>query len=108
MLQVQAQSVAIAYLEEVMLRSGACTLGSALNSCPNRQGFSTVCDYHGLTCSGDIGVPGAGTALEQLANYQVEVAVSPQMLSGVAMYRIDVSVQDPLGQPTQLSAYRRR
>ncbi|MCP5149374.1 MAG: type II secretion system protein [Ectothiorhodospiraceae bacterium] len=117
-LLTQAQAVARAYLEEVLLRDYVDPDGSDAGE--TRATFDDVDDYHGLAANGCTAVsaacPAAGSCacdqfgepVDALSGYQVSVAVSADTLNGAAARRVDVTVTHPglAGVAVALSGYR--
>ncbi|OGI41108.1 MAG: hypothetical protein A2140_05690 [Candidatus Muproteobacteria bacterium RBG_16_62_13] len=123
MVREQAQLIAEAYMEEISLK--AFVDPSANTICPAvpaaRTDYNNVCDYRGLTDTG--ARDQFGTAIPALADYTVNVTVSPSPadptaavdLNGVAndyvnnwirVLRVDVTVTGPNGTSTVLTGYR--
>lgn len=111
MLRQQSLAIAEAYLEEILLQAYLDpSSGTVCPSAPaSRIQFDNVCDYAGLN---DVGVRNAqGNAIAALAGYQVQVAVTPQAMGGLAasdVLHVEVSVRDPAGQALRLDGYRAR
>jgi MSHA pilin protein MshD len=102
MLRTQAQAVARAYLEEILLRDFSDPDG--VEAGENRATYDDVDDYHGLAANGCLSVSAAcpllgdcvcdqyGVPVASLAGYDVSVSVSPSALNGAAAFRADVTV----------------
>jgi MSHA pilin protein MshD len=114
MLRYQANAIAEAYLEEILLRSfWDPDLGPGGGSCPGpeatRDLFDNVCDYNGLD---DLGARDqTGAAVAGLGRYRVRVSVDPASslggLSGAnVVLRADVRLTHPDGIDFTLSGYR--
>ncbi|HSX70548.1 MAG TPA: prepilin-type N-terminal cleavage/methylation domain-containing protein [Pseudomonas sp.] len=110
MLRQQSLAIAEAYLEEILLQP---FLDPSNAVCPappaGRANFDNVCDYNGLNDNG--ARDARGQAIAALANYRVQVAVTPQAWAGLAAsdaLLVQVSVTDPAGQLLRLDGYRAR
>lgn len=111
LLRQQSLAIAEAYLEEILLQPFLDPASGG--QCPSppaaRAAFDNVCDYAGLD---DAGARDArGQAIAALANYRVQVRVTPQAWNGLAAsdaLAIEVTVTDPTGQQLLLSGYRAR
>lgn len=110
MLRQQSLAIAEAYLEEILLQP---FLDPSNAVCPappaSRANFDNVCDYNGLNDNG--ARDARGQAIAALANYRVQVTVTPQAWAGLAAsdaLLVQVSVTDPAGQVLRLDGYRAR
>ena len=126
MVREQAQLIAEAYMEEILLKTFVDAASATV--CPAPPALRTdyhdnVCDYSGLT---DTGARNQfGTAIPALADYTVSVTVSPSPadltaavdLNGIVndygsvpnrirVLRVDVTVTGPNGTSTVLTGYR--
>jgi MSHA pilin protein MshD len=110
MIREQAIAIGNAYLEEILLKPYNDPDGT--NGETLRASYDDVSDYNGLNDS-----TGArnqlGTLINALSQYRIQVAVTAETLSGVAMKRVDVtvsyaaSIQSGLGAPAiRLTGYR--
>ena len=93
-LQAQAQSIANAYLNNILDQSFASTPGA----------FNDVNDYNGL--NDPVALDAAGNAA---GNFRVQVSVGPGVLNGVpaaAVRRIDVTVAYGNGASVVATGYR--
>jgi MSHA pilin protein MshD len=105
--QKQAQAIAEAMLDEILLASYDALPGAPWPATP-RSGYDNVADYNGFTT----GVGGMldiqGNAVAGLGQYNVTVAVAPPAaLNGAAdAHRITVTVTGPGGVSLSLDAYR--
>ncbi|MGH8355482.1 MAG: prepilin-type N-terminal cleavage/methylation domain-containing protein [Pseudomonas sp.] len=111
MLRQQSLAIAEAYLEEILLQAFPADTASCddVAASVGRSTFDDICDYDGLTDNGARN--SNGTAIGPLADYDVSVAVTPQVWNGLpaadALY-IQVTVLDPAGQSLVLGGYRTR
>lgn len=110
LLRQQSLSIAEAYLEEILLQPFLDSSGAVCPAPPaSRASFDNVCDYAGLNDNG--ARDARGQAIAALANYRVQVAVTPQALDNLAAndaLLVRVTVTDPAGQQLQLDGYRAR
>lgn len=89
MIQTQALAVAEAYLDEILARPVADPDGT--NFSETRATFDNVTDYDGL--SNNPPQNQGGTALPDLAGYQVDVKVTTNVdVNGVSMAQVEVRV----------------
>jgi MSHA pilin protein MshD len=97
----QAAIVANAYLQEIMSQPYA-----DLNADGEtlRSDFDDVDDYNGLTDQG--AQDRSGVAIAGLSGYRISVAVNLVNWAGVPAKLIVVTVTDPQGRATLVSAYR--
>lgn len=110
LLRQQSLSIAEAYLEEILLQPFLDSGGAVCPAPPaSRASFDNVCDYAGLNDNG--ARDARGQAIAALANYRVQVAVTPQAWAGLAagdVLRVRVTVTDPAGQTLALDGFRTR
>jgi len=90
LLQRQMLAIAEGLLEEALSRPFTAQAGTGGGGCA-RDGFNDVDDYNGYASTGvcDVG----GNAVAGLGSYTVSMAVQAQVLSGVAVKRVQVTVQ---------------
>lgn len=98
MLQHQALAVAEAYLEEILTREFGPPSGAS-----TRQDYATVGDYQNLPSGPPANQFGDPLGL---AGYTVTVQVQDEVLDGVAMQRVDVSVDHASGLGMAISGYK--
>jgi MSHA pilin protein MshD len=113
MVQEQAQLIAEAYLDEILLKKfydpdtdSVCPAREA-----SRANYDNVCDYNGLS---EPPTNQFGTAVAALASYTVSVAVQNTAITlgainntgAIRVLRIDVTVTGPGTASVTLSAYR--
>ena len=101
-IQAQAQSIATAYLEEILQRDYADPDGSEAGE--TRATFDDVDDYHALAANGCTATSAAcpalgscacdqfGSPIAPLAGYTVSVNVAAGTLNGATARRVDVTV----------------
>ncbi len=110
MLRQQSLAIAEAYLEEILLQPYLDSGGAVCPAPPaSRAGYDNVCDYNGLNDNG--ARDARGQAITALANYRVQVAVTPQawdVLAASDALLVKVTVTDPAGQVLRLDGYRAR
>ena len=101
---VQHQAIAIAesYIEEVALL--AITDPDGTNAGETRSSYDNIDDYHGLSDNG--AHDQLGDAITGLENYNVTIAINDQIISGVTMKAINVTVDRPGSSTINLTAYR--
>jgi MSHA pilin protein MshD len=102
----QAQSVAMAYLDEILSKAYQDPNGVSESG---RQNFDDVLDYNGLDETGATDC--TNTEITGLGLYRVRVTVSTVQFGSpapkaVSARRIDVRVTDPTGVTILLSGYR--
>ena len=102
MLQTQAQALARAYLEEILLREYVDPDGSEAGE--DRATFDDVDDYHALAVNGCLTTSPAcpalgdcpcdqdGVPIDGLADYEVAIVVATTTLNGDPAQRVDVAV----------------
>ncbi len=121
---VQHQSIAIAeaYLEEILTREFTDPDGLGPETRPN---YDNVSDYHGLANNGCTATTAAcptlgscacdqsGNPIDGLQGYAVNVSVLSEDLVGTAVtlsaahvWRIQITVTPPLGDPVVIGGYR--
>ncbi len=114
MIREQALAIAEAYLEEIELKAfcedmPACAAETGSSEAgETRADFDDVQDYNALPAN-HAPADQQGTALPELADYQVTVTVQPHALGALAASRarrIDVVVDHPAIDPIRLSGYR--
>jgi MSHA pilin protein MshD len=105
--QKQAQAIAEAMLDEILLASYDALPGAPWPATP-RSGYDDVADYNGFTTGVGGMVDIQGNAVSGLGQYNVSVAVAaPAGLNGVPdARRITVTVTGPGGVSLALDAYR--
>ncbi|MCP3673177.1 MAG: type II secretion system protein [Gammaproteobacteria bacterium] len=109
---IRGQSIAIAeaYLEEITQRQ----FGEIGADCPAEPGggtradYSHICHFDGLNDTGAVDQYGA--SIDELANYDVTVAISNSSnlggLDSSVVLRIDINVTGPTNETFTLSGYR--
>lgn len=102
LLQRQMLAIAEGLLEEALSRPFTPQAGAAGAGCA-RDGFNDVDDYHGYSSTGvcDVG----GNAVAGLESYAVSITVQAQVLAGVAVKRVRVTVQNG-GESLSLAGWR--
>lgn len=129
---VQHQSIAIAeaYLEEILTKEFTNPEGSDVGGPETLEGetrasYDDVNDYHGLANNGCSAVTGAcptlgscvcdqnGNPIDGLQGYAVNISVMSEDLVGTAItlsaayvWRVQVTVTPPLGDPVVIGGYR--
>jgi MSHA pilin protein MshD len=119
MIREQAQLIAEAYMEEILLKPFVDPTTSTV--CPaapaGRTNYDNICDYNGLN---DVGARDQfGNAIAALASYTVAVSVisagaaldsinntGPPIANGVRLLRVLVTVTGPAGTSVPLTGYR--
>lgn len=102
MVQRQAISIAESYLEEIMLLPVTDPNGS--NAGETRATYDNISDYDGLSDSG--ATDQNNNPIAGLENYTIDVTVTDDTLSGVAMKKITVSVTRTGTDSIILAGYR--
>jgi MSHA pilin protein MshD len=101
---VQHQAIAIAesYLEEITALP--VTDPDGTNTGETRASFDNIDDYHGLN---DVGAHDQdNNPIADLANYTIDVNITDQVISGVTMKAIAVSVSRPGVTTINMTGYR--
>jgi MSHA pilin protein MshD len=104
--QKQAQAIAEAMLDEILLASYDALPGAAWPATP-RSGYDDVADYNGFTTGVGGMVDISGNPVAALGQYNVTVTVAVAALNGVAAARrVTVTVTGPGGVSLSLDGYR--
>jgi len=102
MVQHQAIAIAESYLEEIT--SLPVTVTPDTSVAGDRSTFDNIADYNGLNDTGAIDQN--GDAIIGLENYTIVVSMADEIVSGITMKKITVTVSRPGTQNIVLSGYR--
>ncbi len=104
MMEHQAIAIAEAYLEEILTKEFTDPDGLGPETRPN---YDNVYDYNGLTDNGARNQN--NNAIAGLESYTVTAAVTSVALGGISaanVWRVQITVTPPLGDPVTISGYR--
>jgi len=102
MIQHQAIAIAESYLEEIT--SLPVTVTPDTSVAGDRSTFDNIADYNGLNDTGAIDQN--GDAIIGLENYTIVVSMADEIVSGITMKKITVTVSRLGTQNIVLSGYR--